>query len=89
MTEKINHYYQENDIVLTIILDWAKAFKSLSLDIFIEKTEKFGFGETLRFASNLFPINRKQCVRKRKAEPDWTIINHGAPQGTALEPLVY
>ena len=36
-TEKINHYVEEKDIVLTIFLDLAKAFNSISLDIFIRK----------------------------------------------------
>ena len=33
LTEKINHYVEEKDLVLTISLDLAKAFNSLSLDI--------------------------------------------------------
>ena len=46
LTEKINHYVEEKDIVLTIFLDLAKAFNSISLDIFIQKIEKNGFGKT-------------------------------------------
>ena len=33
--------------------------------------------------------NRKQCVRNGLVESDWTIINHGVPQGTVLGPLVF
>ena len=35
-------------IVLTIFLDLAKAFNSISLKIFIQKIEKYGFGENAR-----------------------------------------
>ena len=45
LTEKINHYVEEKDIVLTIFLDLAKAFKSIPFNIFIQKIEKYGFGE--------------------------------------------
>ena len=88
LTEKINHYAEEKNIVLTIFLDLAKAFNSISLDIFIQKNEKYGFGENARILLNSFLINRKQCVRTRIVESDWTIINHGVPQGTVLGPLV-
>ena len=89
LTEKINHYVEEKYLVLTIFLDLAKAFNSLSLDIFFQKTEKCGFGENARFLLNSFLINRKQCVRNRIVESDWTIINHGVPRGTVLGSLVF
>ena len=38
---------------------------------------------------NSFLINRKQCVRNGIVESDWTIINHGIPQGTVLGPLAF
>ena len=73
----------------TIFLDLAKTFYSISLDIFIQKIEKYGFGENARFLMISFLINRKQCVRNGIVESDWTIINHSAPQGTVIEPLVF
>ena len=89
LTEKINHYVEEKDIVFTIFLDLAKAFNSISLDIFIQKIEKYGFGENARVLLNSFLINRKQCVRNGIVESDCTILNHGVPQGTVLGPLVF
>ena len=67
----------------------VKAFYSISLDIFVQKIEKYGFGENARVLLNSFLINRKQFVRNGIVESDWTIINHGVPQGTVLRPLVF
>ena len=56
----------------------------MSTDIFIQKFEKYGFGENARSLMNWFLIDRKQCVGNGIAISDWTIINRGVPQGTAL-----
>ena len=54
-----------------MFLDLAKAFNSISLEIFIQKSEKYGFGENARVLLNSFLINRKQCVRNGIVESDW------------------
>ena len=69
-------------------MDLAKALNSIFLDIFIQKVEKNSFGENARFLLNSFIIIRNQWVRNGIVESDWTIIYHGVPQGTALEPLI-
>ena len=38
--------------------------------------------------TEFFLINKQQCVRNGTVVSDWTIINHGIPQGTVLGPLV-
>ena len=85
----MNHYIEEKDIASTFFIDLAKAFNSLSSDIFIKKIEKYDFGESGRFLSNWFIINRKQCVRNGIVDSDWTKINHGVPQGTLLGSLIF
>ena len=72
-----------------MFLELAKAFNSIYLDIFLQKIEKYYFGENARVFLNSLLINRKQCVRNGIVESDWTIINHGLPQCTVLEPLVF
>ena len=89
LREKIYHYVDGKDIVFTIFLDLAKAFNSKSLNFFIQKIEKYGIGENARILLNSFLIRRKQCSRNGVVESDWTIINHGVPQGIVLGPLVF
>ena len=45
LTEKINNYVEEKDLVVIIFLDIVKAFNNISLDFFIQKNEKYCFGE--------------------------------------------
>ena len=86
-------YMKQNKLLLnegiTEIMVFKKAFYSISLDIFIQKIEKYVFGENARTLLNLFLIYRKQCVRNGIVESDWTTINHGVQRRTVLGPLVF
>ena len=59
------------------------------MENFIQKIEKYGFGENARVLLKSFLINKKQCVGNGRVESDGTIINHGVPEGTVLGPLVF
>ena len=89
LTEKINQCVDENEIVVTLFLDLAKAFNSISIDVFMNKIKRYGVGENARFLLNSFLCDRKQCVKNGIAKSDWVVINHGVPQGTVLGPLIY
>ena len=41
LTEKTNHNVKHKDIVLTIVLDLAKAFNSISLEFFFKEAKKW------------------------------------------------
>ena len=89
LTEKINQCVDENEIVVTLFLDLAKAFNSLSIDVFMNKIKRYGIGENARILLNSFLCDRKQCVKNGIAKSDWVVINHGVPQGTVLGPLIF
>ena len=61
LTEKMNHYVEEKDKFLKIILDLAKAFNSIPVEFFLQNIEKYGFGENAIFLMNSLLINRKVC----------------------------
>ena len=89
LTEKINQCVDENEIVVTLFLDLAKALNSISRDVFMNKIKKYGIGENARILLNSFLCDRKQCVKNGIAKSDWVVINHGVPQGTVLGPLIF
>ena len=89
LTEKINQCVDENEIVVTLFLDLAKAFNSKSIDVFMNKIKRYGIGENARILLNSFLCDRKQCVKNGIAKSDWVVINHRVPQGTVLGPLIF
>ena len=89
LTEKINQCVDENEIVVTLFLDLAKAFNSISIDVFMNKIKRYGIGENASILLNSFLCDRKQCVKNGIAKSDWVVINHGVPQGTVLGPLIF
>ena len=84
----MNQCIDENEIVVTF-LDLAKAFNSVSIDVFMNKTKCNGIGENARILLNSYLCDRKQCVQNVIAKSDWVVKNHGVPQGTVLEHLIF
>ena len=85
LTEKIKQCVDENKIV-TLFLDLAKAFKPTSIVVFMNILKRYGIEENAGNLINSFLCDRKQCGI---AKSDWVVINHGVPQGTLLEPLIF
>ena len=89
LTESVNSLLEENETVVSIFLDLAKVFNSISHKIFLEKTTKYGFSTESIAMLESFLSNRKQCVKNGIEYSNWVTINQGVPQGTVLGPLVF
>ena len=89
LTESVNSLLEENETVVSIFLDLAKAFNSISHKIFLEKIAKYGFSTESIAMLESFLSNRKQCVKNGIAYSNWVTINHGVPQGTVFGPLIF
>ena len=89
LTESVNSLLEENETVVSIFLDLAKAFNSISHKIFLEKITKYGFSTEPIAMLESFLSNRKQCVKNGIEYSNWVTINHGVPQGTVLGPLIF
>ena len=67
----------------------AKAFNSISIDVFMNKTKKYEIGENARIFLNSLFCDRKQCVKNGIAKSDLVVKNHGVPQRSVLGPLIF
>ena len=74
---------------VAIFLELAKAFNSISLNIFLKKIEMYGFSQEAKELLFSFLANRRQKVRLHGIFSDCEILNHGVPQGTVLGPLIF
>ena len=78
---------KDNNDTGAVFLDLAKAFNSISHEIFLKKAESFKLSQSTILLFKSFPANRTHCVRLEIDLSDKITINHGVPQGTVLEPL--
>ena len=71
-----------------VFLDLAKAFNSISHEIFLKKAESSNLSQSTILLFQSFLANRTQCVKLGIDLSDKLTINHGVPQGTMLGPLI-
>ena len=64
LTETITELLEKGETVMSIFLDLAKAFNSISHELFLLKITKYGFGKDSIEMLKSFLSNRKQCVKK-------------------------
>ena len=80
---------EDNNDTGTVFLDLAKAFNSISHEIFLKKAETFNLSQSTILLPKSFLKNRTQCVRLGVDLSDKITINHGVPQVTVLGPLIF
>ena len=88
LIEALQENYDNLKISVAVFIDLAKAFNSISHEIFLKKIEAYGFSESAVDLFALFPKNRQQCVKINDVYSEWLETN-GVPQGTVLGPLVF
>ena len=72
-----------------VFLDLAKAFNSISHEIFLKKYENFKLSQSTILLLKSFLENRTQCVKLGIDLSDKLTINHCVPQGIVLGPLIF
>ena len=80
---------ENNNDTGTVFLDLAKAFNSISREIFLKKAENFNFSQSTILLLKSFLENRTQYVKLGIDSSDKITINHGVPRGTVLGPLIF
>ena len=86
--KKIGNLEDNNDTG-AVFLDLAKAFKSISPEIFLKNVENFNLSQSTILLLKSFLENQTQCVKLGIDLSDKITINHGGPQGTVLAPLIF
>ena len=89
LIEALQENYDNLKISVAVFIDLAKAFNSMSHEIFLKKIEAYGFSESAVDLFASFLKNRQQCVKINDVYSEWLETNHGVPQGTVLGPLVF
>ncbi|CAB3236263.1 unnamed protein product [Arctia plantaginis] len=89
LTDYITSNLDNGKKCLTIFLDLAKAFDTISVSILLDKLERLGVrGMQLKlFRSYL--TGRLQCVRVGSHKSGNLEVSHGVPQGSILGPTLF
>ena len=75
--------------LLTIYLDFSKAFDTISIDILLKKLEHYGFRDQINSWLQSYLINRKQLVKINNTSSNTLVTKMGVPQGSTLGPLLF
>ena len=88
-TEKIRKALGEGKFACGVFLDFQKAFDTVNHKILISKLEHYGIrGLPLHLFQNYLE-KRTQFVEINKKSSNVLPINHGVPQGSVLDPLLF
>ena len=79
----------ENQHLLSIYLDFSKAFDTISIDILLKKLDHYGFRNQINSWLQSYLTNRKQFVKIGNSTSQTMFTKMGVPQGSTLGPLLF
>ena len=78
-----------NHVVLSIFLDFSKAFDCIDHELLLSKLGKYGFRGVSNDWFNSYLSDRKQFVYINETDSDLKSVTHGVPQGSILGPILF
>lgn len=82
-------YVEKKYTVVTIFLDFKRAFETVNKDILIEKLRKYNFSLSAVEWFENYLTNRKQYVKINDYKSDAIEVNNGVPQGSKLSSTLF
>lgn len=89
LTDNIVQSFESNKIVLTIFLDFKRAFETIDRNILIDKLKKYNFGEETIEWFKTFLSDRKQTVKINGEYSDLVVVDLGVPQGSKIANILF
>lgn len=80
---------ENNEIVVTVFLDFKRAFETINREILIEKLRKYNFSEKTITLLKSYLSQRKQFVKVDGIHSDLREVNCGIPQGSKLSSILF
>ena len=92
ITEYLDVIYDtinKSQSLLTVFLDFSKAFDTVNLEILLQKLEHYGVRGIVNAWFRTFLMNRPRYVSVNRFKSDVIECNIGVPQGSTLGPLLF
>ena len=89
ITEKIRKALDSRKFACGIFVDLQKAFDTVNHEILLKKLEHYGLRNMTNSWFKSYLNNRKQLVSLNGVDSETQIMQHGAPQGSVLGPLLF
>ena len=90
LTDDIRIAKDNKKLTLLLLLDFSKAFDTISPTMLLRKLRQLGFFRMAVLWLKSYLQGRTQMVSiKNSGNSDWLETNLGVPQGSALSPLLF
>jgi hypothetical protein len=90
ISEEMRNAIFKKRVVITVYLDYTKAFDCVDHKLLIHKLRQLNFSEPVLSWISSYLSDRHGAVRGKKgAQSEWIKITRGVPQGSVLAPLLF
>ena len=89
ITNHINRLLDEKNYVISISIDFTKAFDTVDHEILLYKLECYGIRGLVNYFFRSYLTNRRQYTVINGVNLDLRTVSYGVPQGSVLGPLFF
>jgi len=89
IVQKIQDAIKNNKFAIGVFIDLQKAFDTVNHSILLEKMRHYGISGISNTWFKSYLTDRQQFVSIGSQDSDYTITEHGVPQGSVLGPLLF